>query len=338
MSAHPDVIADLDRLGLDYVEMDCDPALADTAQFCEAYGIALEESANAILVASKKPEGHHAVCVALAHTRLDVNGTVRRKLGVRKLSFAPADLTRELTGQEIGGVTIFGLPEGLPVWLDARILGCARIIVGAGSRSAKISLDPSQLVGLEGYEFVDDLAVDIPSTSPAKRPDPVLPDPTPRDRLWSLAASQGLFRGDLVEAGPDQLAHQRLGQWPVDGELQGARRRHGAPVGDPGHLPDDVAAVREVGAVVLEAVETGDGHAVHLEARHVVADALLGVGQQVAQRCSQCRQRVALGLRERRQVCTDRVVGTVHSPVLLRRRLASVGGGVDGACAVRLRA
>jgi prolyl-tRNA editing enzyme YbaK/EbsC (Cys-tRNA(Pro) deacylase) len=166
VSAHPDVIADLERLGLDYEEMDCDPALADTAQFCEAYGIALEESANAILVASKKPEGHHAVCVVLAHTRLDVNGTVRRKLGVRKLSFAPADLTRELTGQEIGGVTIFGLPEGLPVWLDARILDCARIIVGAGSRSAKISLDPSQLVGLAGYEFVDDLAVELADQAP----------------------------------------------------------------------------------------------------------------------------------------------------------------------------
>jgi prolyl-tRNA editing enzyme YbaK/EbsC (Cys-tRNA(Pro) deacylase) len=160
VTAHPDVLADLDRLGLTYEVMDCDPALADTAQFCEAYGIAPEESANAILVASKKPEGHHAVCVALAHTRVDVNGTVRRKLGVRKLSFAPAELTRELTGQEIGGVTIFGLPEGLPVWLDARVLGCDRIIVGAGSRSAKISLDPSQLDGLDGYEFVDDLAVE----------------------------------------------------------------------------------------------------------------------------------------------------------------------------------
>ncbi len=160
MTAHPDVLADLERLGLVYEVMDCDPALADTAQFCEAYGIAPEESANAILVASKKPEGHHVVCAALAHTRVDVNGTVRRKLGVRKLSFAPADLTRELTGQEIGGVTIFGLPAGLPVWLDARILGCERIIVGAGSRSAKISLSPSQLVGLGGYEFVDDLAVD----------------------------------------------------------------------------------------------------------------------------------------------------------------------------------
>jgi prolyl-tRNA editing enzyme YbaK/EbsC (Cys-tRNA(Pro) deacylase) len=161
VSAHPDVLADLERHGLVYEVMDCDPALADTAEFCAAYGVPLEESANAILVASRKPEGHHAVCVALAHTRVDVNGTVRRRLGVRKVSFAPADLTRELTGQEIGGVTIFGLPEGMPVWLDARIRDCARIIVGAGSRSAKISLDPAQLGGLAGFEFVDDLAVEV---------------------------------------------------------------------------------------------------------------------------------------------------------------------------------
>lgn len=158
MSAHADVIADLDRLGLAYDVMDCDPDLADTAAFCEAYGVALEESANAILVASKKPEGHHVVCVALAHTRLDVNGAVRRKLGVRKLSFAPAELTSELTGQEIGGVTIFGLPDGLGVWLDARVLDCERIVVGAGLRSAKIRLDPRQLVGLGRYQFVNELA------------------------------------------------------------------------------------------------------------------------------------------------------------------------------------
>lgn len=165
MSAHPDVIAHLDRLGLVYDVMDCDPALADTEQFCEAYGVAPEESANAILVASRKPEGRHAVCVVLAHTRLDVNGTVRRRLGVRKLSFAPAEVARELTGQEIGGVTIFGLPDGLAVWLDARVLECERIVVGAGSRSAKISLDPHQLADIDGYEFVDDLAAEVTSAA-----------------------------------------------------------------------------------------------------------------------------------------------------------------------------
>lgn len=158
MTAASEVISDLERLGLEYEEMECDPALADTADFCAAYDVPLEKSANAILVASRKPEGHNAVCVVLADSRLDVNGTVRRKLGVRKVSFAPAQLTKELTGQEIGGVTIFGLPADLPVWLDSRVLECDWVIVGAGSRSAKIKLNPAQLQGRDGFEFVEDLA------------------------------------------------------------------------------------------------------------------------------------------------------------------------------------
>ena len=158
MTADPSVIAAMEAASIEFEEMECDPELADTAAFCEAYGIPVEQSANAILVASRKPEGHNAVCLVLAHTRLDVNGTVRRKLGVRKVSFAPAELTMELTGQEIGGVTAFGLPPGLPVWVDSHVLEPEWVIIGAGSRSAKIKLDPRQFDGLEGFEVVEGLA------------------------------------------------------------------------------------------------------------------------------------------------------------------------------------
>lgn len=158
MTADPKVIAAMNEYGLIYEEMECDPDLADTAAFCEAYDIPIEQSANAILVASRKPEGHQAVCVVLAHTRLDVNGVVRRKLGVRKLSFAPAELTFELTGQEIGGVTVFGLPKELPVWFDSRVLEPEWVVIGAGTRSAKIRLDPTQFEGLDGFEIVENLA------------------------------------------------------------------------------------------------------------------------------------------------------------------------------------
>lgn len=158
MPADPGVIADMEAKGVVYEELACDPDLADTAQFCEAYGIPLEKSANAILVASRKPEGHNAVCLVLAHTRLDVNNVVRKRLGVRKVSFASADLTKELTGQEIGGVTAFDLPDDMPVWIDRAVLDNDWVIIGAGSRSAKIRLDPSQFDALSGYEVVDDLA------------------------------------------------------------------------------------------------------------------------------------------------------------------------------------
>lgn len=159
MSADPQVLEALDAASVTYEVMDCDPDLADTAEFCRAYGVDPSESANAILVASRRPPGEQAVCVALATTRLDVNGLVRKRLGVRKVSFAPADLTREVTGMEIGGVTVPGLPPGLSVWVDAAVASTPSVVIGAGTRTAKIRLSGSDLALLPGVEVVDDLAV-----------------------------------------------------------------------------------------------------------------------------------------------------------------------------------
>lgn len=158
MTADPSVLESMRLLGIIYEEMPCDPALADTAMFCEAYGVPLDRSANTILVASRRPEGQVTACLVLATTRLDVNGVVRRRMGVKKASFADAEQTKEMTGMEIGGVTIFGLPAGIPVWIDPRVMENDWIIIGAGSRTAKIRLDPGQLAGLNGFEVVPDLA------------------------------------------------------------------------------------------------------------------------------------------------------------------------------------
>ena len=155
------VLDAMHSFGVTYEEMDCDPDLADTARFCEAYGVPLERSANTIMVASRRPEGHFAACLVLATTRLDVNGLVRQRLGVRKVSFADAEQTKELTGMEIGGVTIFGLPDDLPVWIDAGVLDHDWVVIGAGSRTAKIRLDPRQLEGLAGFEVVPDLGREV---------------------------------------------------------------------------------------------------------------------------------------------------------------------------------
>lgn len=154
------VLAHLDSLGADYETIDIDPDLADTAAFCDAYGYTLEESANAILVASRRPEGHHAVCVVLATTRLDVNHRVRGLLGVQKVSFADAETTQRLTGMEIGGVTPFGLPAGLRILVDTAVMATGRCIVGGGSRAIKVRLDPEVFRRLPGVEIVAGLARD----------------------------------------------------------------------------------------------------------------------------------------------------------------------------------
>jgi prolyl-tRNA editing enzyme YbaK/EbsC (Cys-tRNA(Pro) deacylase) len=155
MPADPSVIASLQQHSIAFEEMPCDPELADTADFCRAYDVPLEKSANTILVASRRPEGKMVACLVLATTRLDVNGVVRRRMEVKKASFANAEQTMETTGMAIGGVTVFGLPPTIPVWVDRRVLECDWIIVGAGSRTAKIRLDPAQLIDRAGFEVVD---------------------------------------------------------------------------------------------------------------------------------------------------------------------------------------
>jgi prolyl-tRNA editing enzyme YbaK/EbsC (Cys-tRNA(Pro) deacylase) len=148
----------LDRLGVPYELFPCDPALADTANFCAAYGFSPDESANTILVIGKSDPPVYAACVVLANTRLDVNRTVRQRLGTRKASFAPPEETRALTGMEIGGVTVFGLPPTVPIWIDARVMDRERIVLGGGSRSFKVISAPEILLRLPLAEVVDGLA------------------------------------------------------------------------------------------------------------------------------------------------------------------------------------
>ncbi len=152
------VVDHLEALGASYQTLQIDPTLADTAAFCEHYGYSLEESANAIVVASRKPEGRVALCLALATTRLDVNHAVRDLLDVRRLSFATAEATMEATGMEIGGVTPFGIPAGLATYVDARVVALDRCIVGGGSRGMKVLVDPEVFERMDGVTVVAGLA------------------------------------------------------------------------------------------------------------------------------------------------------------------------------------
>jgi len=144
----------------------CDPGLADTAAFCAAYGFDPADSANTIIVVGKANPPRYAACVVLATHRLDVNRVVKARIGA-KSSFASAEETRTLTGHEIGGVTAFGLPAGMPLWVDAAVMERERIVLGGGSRSWKVLAPPSILLRLPGVEVVQGLANPAPPRTEA---------------------------------------------------------------------------------------------------------------------------------------------------------------------------
>jgi prolyl-tRNA editing enzyme YbaK/EbsC (Cys-tRNA(Pro) deacylase) len=164
------VRAALDLLPADYEIVDCDPALADTAAFCAHYGFGLDESANCIVVVGKGEPRRYVACLALADTRLDVNGLIRKRLGVKRASFASADETIAATaGMRIGGVTPFGLPPDMTLWVDERVVQHERVIVGGGSRRCKVLVASSAFARVPNAEIVRDLARPA-DTEPAEQP------------------------------------------------------------------------------------------------------------------------------------------------------------------------
>lgn len=151
------MLAAVAATGEPYEVIEVDPALADTADFCRHYGYPPRIAGNCLVVASRTDPPQVSACVALATTRLDVNQVVRRRMGARKVRFAPPELTRELTGMQLGGVTPFGLPAEVPLWIDARIGELERVIVGGGSRALKLAVTPAALLKVGG-ELVEGLA------------------------------------------------------------------------------------------------------------------------------------------------------------------------------------
>jgi len=164
MSDTPDqrVKAALTSLGIEHKLMECDPELADTAVFCEHYGIALEDSANCILVVGKSDPKKYAACVLLATSRLDVNKVIRKKFATKKASFASADETTAITGMIIGGVTPLDLPDDLPLWIDSRVMERESIVLGGGSRDLKVVVSPDIFNLTPNTEIVEDLAKATP--------------------------------------------------------------------------------------------------------------------------------------------------------------------------------
>jgi prolyl-tRNA editing enzyme YbaK/EbsC (Cys-tRNA(Pro) deacylase) len=135
------------------------PEVADTAAFCERYGVSPAESANCVVIAGRRDgEARYAACVILATTRADVNNVARRELDVRKASFAAMDDAVAQTEMEYGGITPVGLPPGWPVLVDARVADTPTVVIGSGVRRSKLVLPGKLVASLPGARVIEGLA------------------------------------------------------------------------------------------------------------------------------------------------------------------------------------
>ena len=139
-----------------------DPELADTAPFCERYGVDIGrlgqlrgDRRQAAATPSATPPAWCWRRPAPTSTescagRLDVAQGVVRADGRRG---------RAVTGMEYGGITPVGLPADWPIcWSTAPCSTGAMVVIGSGLRRSKIALPPDALAELPGAEVIDGLA------------------------------------------------------------------------------------------------------------------------------------------------------------------------------------
>lgn len=145
--------------GSDEIEVaEIAPEAADTATFCQRYGVPLDRSANTVLVSARGGgRTRVAACVVPSTTRVDVNGLVRRHLGARKASFAPTDVAEAETGMASDGITPLGLPSDWAVLVDAAVADTSATIVGSGLRRSKLKMPGWVLASLPNVTVLEEL-------------------------------------------------------------------------------------------------------------------------------------------------------------------------------------
>lgn len=160
LAEHTDLVAtpvaEAAHLAPDARVAEVDPELADTAAFCEAYDVAPEASANCVVVLGRRGDtSTYAAVMVLATDRADINKTVRKHLGVRKVSFADQAEAERLTGMTQGGITPIGLPSDWVILVDEGVVAAGPVVIGGGVRSSKILVDGATLAALPNAEVLD---------------------------------------------------------------------------------------------------------------------------------------------------------------------------------------
>lgn len=109
-------------------------------------GCQVGQIAKSLLFRDKKG-GFHLVLMA-GDARVS-SGKLKRLVGA-ETSMATPEETLRVTGFPVGGVCPFGLPPGLPVWVDASLKGWEILYPAAGNDASGVPITYVDLLRITG--------------------------------------------------------------------------------------------------------------------------------------------------------------------------------------------
>lgn len=115
--------------------------------FSRAVGIPLSRVTKSLFLS--RPDGGYAIAVAGMGRRIDFK-RVAAALGVPRVEVASPPELEAKVGYPRNGVSPLGIPEDVPIILDAQLLDAPTITVGGGAVGIEVELSPGTLRSLVG--------------------------------------------------------------------------------------------------------------------------------------------------------------------------------------------
>jgi len=143
----------------EFLVAEIDPQYLGGEDLCRHYGVDPLSGANCLVVKGVRGEKEViASCIVPVGYKYNMNGAVRKALGVRMVSIAPLDFVLAETKMEHGSITPIGLPDDWIKFIDPLVFESQRIIVGGGLQKSKLSIRSSALLALPNAQKLEGLA------------------------------------------------------------------------------------------------------------------------------------------------------------------------------------
>jgi Cys-tRNA(Pro)/Cys-tRNA(Cys) deacylase len=137
-------------LGLDHEVVVIERARS-VEEAAERIGVPTDRLLKTLVV--RRAEDDHLLVLVPGPRQIDWP-SLRRHLGVSRISLPDADAAREATGYERGTITPLGARGGWPVLADASIAGAGRVAIGAGAHGVSLLVDADELLRALDAEVV----------------------------------------------------------------------------------------------------------------------------------------------------------------------------------------